>query len=177
MTLQDRLNILLEAYSHHYNVARDVETPQGYYPATADFFVRDENYAFSKKAVISAFEQYEYAYFYLTDHLDEQGAKDLLDRTLEAGMARIRPHKEHKSSYVSLVILADTITPEAKQLIKKTRFQKNFWLSLHGWMEYHIAALECSTSECLSNPGGKNTRKTLEQNFCFRAIKKGEKSQ
>ena len=102
---------------------------------------------------------------HLPDHLDEQGAKDLLDRTLEAGMARIRPHKEHKSSYVSLVILADTITPEAKQLIKKTRFQKNFWLSLHGWMEYHIAAMECSTQSYFSNSGGKIARKTLEQNF------------
>ena len=35
MTLKERLNVLLEAYSHHYNVARDVETEQGSYPATA----------------------------------------------------------------------------------------------------------------------------------------------
>ena len=37
LTLKDRLNILLDAYSHHYNTARDVETPEGSYPATADF--------------------------------------------------------------------------------------------------------------------------------------------
>lgn len=165
LTLKERLDILLEAYSHHYNVARDVQTPEGSYPATADFFMRDENYAFSKKAVISAYEQYEYLYFFLSDHLDGEGAKDLLDRTLKAGMARIRPHKEHKSSYVTLVILADTITPEAKKLIEKTRFQKNFRLSLHGWMEYHIAAMEISNNRFLSNPAGKETRKLLEQNF------------
>ena len=165
LTLKDRLNILLDAYSHHYNTARDVETPEGSYPATADFFLRDENYAFSKKAVISAYEQYDYTYFYLADHLDEEGTKDLLDRTLRVGMARVRPHKEHKSSYVTLVILADTITPEAKKLIQKTRFQKNFRLSLHGWMEYHIAAMECSTMSFLSNPAGKGARKTLESNF------------
>lgn len=177
LTLKERLNVLLEAYSHHYNITRDVETQQGSYPATADFFVRDENYAFSKKAVISAFEQYDYTYFYMADHLDGEGAKALLDRTLEAGMARIRPHKEHKSSYVTLVILADTMTEEAKELIRKTRFQKNFRLSLHGWMEYHIAAMECSTLSFLSNPGGKGARKTLEQNFGSGAIKKGENSQ
>ena len=177
-TLTERLNVLLNAYTHHYsNITRDVETEVGVYAATADFFVRDENYAFSKKVVISAFEQYEYAYFYLADHLDEAAAKDLLDRTLKVGMARIKPHKEHKSSYVTLVILANTITPEAKKLIQKTRFQKNFRLSLHGWMEYHIAAMECSTQSFLSNPGGKGARKNLEQNFCSSAIKKGEKSQ
>ena len=166
-TQQERLNRLLEAYSHHYNVFRDVETEYGVYPAAADFFVRDENYAFSKKIVISAFEQYEYTYFYLTDHLDAAEARRILDNTLKVGMGRINPHKEHKSSYVTLVILADTIDEEAKKLIKKTRFQKNFRLSLHGWMEYHIAAMECSTLSYLSNPGGKGARKTLESNFGF----------
>jgi len=178
LTLNDRLDILLNAYTHHYsNIIRNVETEVGVYAATADFFVRDENYAFFKNIVLSAFEQYEYAYFQVVDHLDEKAAKDLLDRTLKVGMARIKPHKEHKSSYVTLVILANTITPEAKKLIQKTRFQKDFRLSLHGWMEYHIAAMECSTQSFLSNPGGKGARKNLEQNFCSGAIKKGEKSQ
>ena len=80
-------------------------------------------------------------------------------------MAQIRPHKEHKSSYVTLVILADTIDPEAKELIQKTRFQKNFRLALHGWMEYHIASMEISTNSFLSNPAGKEARKLMEQNF------------
>ena len=66
---------------------------------------------------------------------------------------------------VSLVILADTIDPEAKELIKKTRFRKNYRLALHGWMEYQIAAMEISTNSFLSNPAGKNAKKTLELNF------------
>jgi len=166
MTLQNRLEKLLEAYSHHYNITRDVRTEDGAeYPAAATFFMRDENYAFSKKAVISAYEQYDYTFFYLTEHLDAETAKQQLDLALKAGMAQIRPHKEHKSSYVTLVILADTIDPEAKELIQKTRFQKNFRLALHGWMEYHICAMECSTNSFLSNPAGKGAKKTLEANF------------
>ena len=69
------------------------------------------------------------------------------------------------SSFVTLVILADVIDPDAKKLLKKTRFRKNFRLALHGWMEYHIAAMECSTNSCLSNPAGKEARKLLEANF------------
>ena len=124
LTLMKRLDKLLDAYSHHYNISRDVVTEYGAYPATADFFMRDENYAFSKKAVLSAYEQYDYTYFYLADHMDATQTQQLMDQTLKAGMDRIRPHKEHKSSYVTLVILADTIDPEAKKLIQKTRFQK-----------------------------------------------------
>ena len=68
-------------------------------------------------------------------------------------------------SYVTLVILADTITPDAQKLLKRYRYQKNFRLALHGWIEYHIAAMETSTQSFLCNPAGKEARKNLERNF------------
>lgn len=165
MTLQDRLERLLNAYSHHYDIARDVEVQGGSYPATAFYFLRDENYLITRKHVLSVVENHEYVYFYLTEHLDAAELQRQIELSREAGMSHIKPNKEHMSSVVTLVILANTIDPEAKSIIKKTRFRKNFWLALHGWMEYHIAAMECSTSSFLSNPAGRGARKTLELNF------------
>ena len=66
------------------------------------------------------------------------------------------------------------VSEEAKKLIRKTRFQKYFRLALHGWMEYHIAAMETSTNSFLSNPAGKGAKKTLEQNLGSRGKSKGE---
>ena len=163
--MQKKLDKLLNAYSHQYIVERDVTVEGGSFPATATFFLRDENYLISKKHVLSAVENYDYTYFYVTDHLDADTLRQQIDLTMKVGSARVKPHREHMSSFVTLVILADTIDEEAKKLIKKTRFQKNFRLSLHGWMEYHIAAMECSTLSFLSNPVGKGARKNLELNF------------
>ena len=165
MTRQERLDKLLNAYSHHYDIDRDVTVEGGRYPATAFYYLRDENYLISKKHVLSAVENHEYVYFYLTEHLDVETLQKQIDLSREAGMSHIKPNKEHMSSFVTLVILADTIDPEAKTLIKKTRFRKNFRLALHGWMEYHIAAMEISTNSFLSNPAGKEARKLLERNF------------
>ena len=165
MTMQERLNKLLNAYSHHYDIARDVTVEGGRFPATAFFYLRDENYLISKKHVLSAVENYEYVYFYLTEHLTAEDLQKQIEVSRNAGMSHIKPHKEHMSSLVTLVVLADTIDPEAKTLIKKTRFRKNYRLALHGWMEYHITAMECSTSSFLSNPAGKGARKILEENF------------
>ena len=165
MTRQERLERLLNAYSHHYDIDRDVTVEDGSYPATAFFFLRDENYLISKKHVLNAVENHEYVYFYLTEHLDVETLQKQIDLSREAGMSHIKPNREHMSSFVTLVILADTIDPEAKTLIKKTRFRKNFRLALHGWMEYHIAAMEISTNSFLSNPAGKEARKLLEGNF------------
>ena len=172
--MQAKLDKLLSAYSHQYDIERDVTVEGAFFPATATFFLRDENYLISKKHVLSAYENYDYTYFYTTDHLDAATLQQQIDLTKKVGMARVKPHSQHMSSYVSLVILAETIDEEAKKLIKKTRFQKYFRLALHGWMEYLIAAMETSTNSFLSNPAGKGAKKTLEQNLRSGGKSKGE---
>ena len=165
MTKQERLNKLRDAYAYHYDIERDVTVEGGSFPAAATYYLRDENYLITKKHVLNAVENHEYVYFYLTEHLDVETLQKQIDLSREAGMGNIKPNREHMSSFVTLVILADTIDPEAKKLIKKTRFRQNFRLALHGWMEYHIAAMEISTNSFLSNPAGKGARKLLEGNF------------
>ena len=171
VSLQERLDKLLDAYSHLYDIDRDVTVEDTTYPATATYYLRDENYLITKKHVLSAVEQHEYVYFYLTDHLDAETLLSQIQRTKQAGLARVDPTKEHMFSYITLVVLANTIDPEAQRLLKRTRFRKNYKLSLHGWTEYQLAAMETSTNCFFSNPAGKEARKNLESNF--RETKKG----
>ena len=141
MTLQERLEKLLNAYSYYFDIERDVPVEGGQFPATAFYHFREENYIATKAHVVYATEQHEYVYFYLTERLTAVDLQKQIDLSMRAGMSNIKPSKEHMSSFVTLVILADVIDPEAKKLLKKTRFHKNFRLALHGWMEYHIAAM------------------------------------
>ena len=168
LSMQERLDKLLNAYSHHYDIERDVTLEGTYYPAKATFFLRDENYLISKKHVLSAVENHEYVFFHLCENLTPEELKKHIELTRSTVLSQVRPHKEHMSTFATLVVLADTIEPEAKKLIKKTRFSKYFRLALHGWMEYHIAAMEISTNSFLSNPTGRGARKILEGNFAPR---------
>ena len=126
MTLQERLDRLLNVYSHHYDIARDVTVEGGSFPATAFFYLRDENYLISRQHVLSAVEQHEYVYFFLADHLDAATLQSQIELSKRAGLANVKPHKEHMCSYVTLMVLANTIDPEAKRLIRRTRFRKLF---------------------------------------------------
>lgn len=172
LTLEERLNKLLDVYSHLYDIDRDVEIAGFPYPAAATYYLRDENYLLSKQHVLSAVEQHEYVTFLTVDHLDAPTLKKHIDLTREDGLSRVQPSKEHMFSYVTLVVLANTIDPEAKKLIKRTHYRKNYRMTLHGWMEYHVAAMEVSTNCFLSNPAGRGARKNLERNF---ALRKNEK--
>ena len=137
LTPEQQLNRLLDAYSHAYDVERDVTVEDTVYPAMATYFLRDENYLISRKHVLSAMEQHEYVYFLQTEHLS---AEDLQK-------------------------LAGSISPEAKKLLKRTRFRKYYMLGLQGWTEYQLAAMETSTKSFYSNPAGVGARKNLERNF------------
>lgn len=163
--LQERLDKLLDAYSHRYDIARNVEEAGFVYPATATYYLRDENYLISKQHVLSAVEQHEYLYFYLTDHLTAEDLQAQIARVWKAGLSKVRPHKEHMFSNVGLVILANTMDPEVQKQIKRIRFRKNYALTFHGWSEFQLAAMECSGSRFFSNPAGAGAKKVLEQNF------------
>ena len=165
LSLQERLDKLLNAYSQICDIYKDGQEECASFPAAAFYYLRDENYLISKKHVLSAVEQHEYLYFFLTDHLDAQTLSEKIELSKQAGLSRVRPHKDHMFSNVGLVILANTISPEAQKLIKRTRFRKNYRLSFHGWTEYQLAATEVSTNRFFSNPAGSGARKILEQNF------------
>lgn len=134
ITLQERLDQLLESYSYYFDVERDPDGNGKSFPATAAYHFREENYIATKAHTIYATEQHEYVYFFVTEHLDAKTLQTQMDLSHQAGMARVQPHKEHMFSYVTLIILADTIDPEAQALIKRHRFRKNFgWHSMAGW--------------------------------------------
>ena len=168
ITLQQRLDKLLDAYSHQYDIERNVEASGFCYPATATYYLRDENYLISRQHVLSAVEQHEYLYFYLTDHLTVNDLQAQIELSRQAGLSKVKPHKDHMFSNVGLVILANTIEPEAQRLIRRTRFRKNYRLTFHGWTEYQLAAMEVSTNRFFSNPAGKGAKQILERNFPLR---------
>ncbi len=172
ITLSAQLDKLLDAYSHVYDIDRDVPVGDTVYPAMATYYLRDENYLISKQHVLSAVEQHEYVYFYLTDHLTSDDLQTHIHQTRQAGLALVHPHREHMFSNVGLVVLANTIDPEAQKLICRTRFRKNYRLTLYGWTEYQLAAMEASTNRFFSNPAGKEARKNLERNFAPKASKR-----
>ena len=167
--LQERLEKLLNAYSHICDMEGAVTAEGITFPATAHYYLRDENYLISKKHVLSAVEQHEYLYFYLTDHLSAADLLEVTDLAKRLGLARVKPHKDHMFSNVGLVILADVIDPEAAKRIRRTRFRKNYRLSFHGWTELQLAAMEVSTNRFYANPAGAGARKILEQNFAPKA--------
>ena len=77
------------------------------------------------------------------------------------GLRRAKPGPNHRSTDVGLILLADTIDPAAAAYIRKLRRSKSYRLTLQGWSNYRVIALETSTGRTACNRMGRGLRKLL----------------
>ena len=133
------------------------------------FHSRSEKYVLSKKAQLWAAETNEYLYIFSVPTLNLDTYTVCRDRALALGMELVKPHSEHMYSYITAIILYDEAEEEALQALQQYKKSQNFKLSLHGWMEYRIAAVNVHTHAISANKSGKDVKQFLQN--ISRAIK------
>ena len=129
--------------------------------ARCDYHMRDSQYVLVKKAELWAAESHEYLYLWDAGRLDTAGVEEIFRRTLEDGEPRVKPHSQHMYTYLTAVALCGSAQPEALAQLKKLKKRREFKLSLHGWMEFRIAAVDLSNGEITVNRAGKALAKDL----------------
>lgn len=149
------LDRLLDSCASCFDIEQDAVIDGERLAAIAEFHSRSERYVLVKSAKLWAAESNEYLFFVSEGHVDLSRWRSLRDLIRTEGLNRIKPHSEHMCSYVSMVLLADNIDEHALREIRRYRFSRSFRLSLHGWMEFKIAALDCASGSAVSNPQGK----------------------
>lgn len=159
MTAQEALERLLPSFQTYYNVkTEDITEP---FTAEAEFFTHDEAYFLMKSAKLSQSESKEFVFFKAIEHLDANTLKSLDDAAWSTGMSRVEITPIHHSTDVALIIMAETITPEAQKLIKKLSHYKSYCLTLKGWSRYRLIALETSTGKVTYNHLGSELKKLI----------------
>lgn len=131
--------------------------------ARCDYHMRDSQYVLVKKAELWAAESHEYLYLWDMGALDADGVEEIFRRTLADGEPRVKPHSQHMYTYLTAVVLYDSARPDALERLKKLKKRREFKLSLHGWMEFRIAAVDLSNGEITVNRAGKALGKDLRR--------------
>ena len=166
MTAKDALDKLLKAYSVYY----DVETgrPAPPFAAEAAFRSHEEQYFLIWSARLAESESNEFVYFALEDALTAPLLDALDGAAWNAGLARVAPHKDHRNSDVTLIILASKIEPDAAALIPKRKHYQSYLFGFRGWSHYRLAAFDADAGRLYVNGQGKALRKFLKSNLKLR---------
>lgn len=133
--------------------------------ACYDFHSTNECFVISKKVKLWSAETNEYVYVFSLPHLDVQAFESCRDHALEQGMAKVHPHLDHKSSFISAVFVCDSISEEAAKALVKTRIHKDFLFSLKGWMDFRAAAVELSSGNAHVNGAARDMKEFMLGNL------------
>ncbi len=161
MDHKEILEKLKKSFQGYYNIkTEDVTAP---FAMEAEFHTTDVNYFLSKSAKIFESNSNEYVFFASEENLTKERFQELDEKAWSEGLSRVNLEKEedHKSTDVTLIILADSISEECFKIIKKTRHYKSYAFTLKGWSNYRLIALEVSTGKVVHNRQGESLKKLL----------------
>lgn len=162
MTPAGELERLLRAYARYYDVNADHSAPP--FCAEAAFHSHDEQYFLVRSARLAEAESHEYVFFATAETLTEADARRLDLCAWQRGVARARPHRDHRSTDVALVILAEHIDPAAKDFLRKSKHYQSYRHTLQGWSHYQVIALETATGALTCNRRGRDLRRLFGSN-------------
>lgn len=159
------LERLLKAHEAWFDVFREHEFAGRTFAGYAEFHSSAEQYVLVKRAKLWEINTHEYLFFDLVDHLDSSYLTEAVRYMEHEAIKKVKLEPDHMSSFLSLVIIADSIDDDAAHELQHTRFRKNFALGFKGWADLRLAAIDVTQHRVITNPMGKELRKTLEANL------------
>lgn len=159
------LKRILAAHEAWFDVHRDYAYAGRTFPGYAEFHSHGEKYVLVKRAKLWEADTHEYLFFVEAGALSEAEVASWVEFMKAEGLKKVQPDPNHMSSGVSLVIVADSCTEEAKRAVRKTRFRKNFALGIRGWADLRLVVADLSEGAVYANAAGKQMKPTIEANL------------
>lgn len=161
MTPSEALEKLLPSYRRYYNIIEENVTAP--FDMEAEFISHNEQYYLVKAAKVADVDSCEYVYFKLSDHLTREEFIELDKTAWETGMSRVVPSFGHKNTDVALIIFANHIDKDCLDEVKRTRHYKSYCMSLKGYSNYRVVAVELSLKRFVTNRQGRSLKKMFVQ--------------
>ena len=161
MTRSEALQKILHSYAAYYNINQ--ENPTEPFSAEAVFHSHNDAYFLVKSARIGEAESHEYVFFKDVETLDETLLRDLDTSAWEKGISRVKPHANHRNTDISLIIIADSVTEEARRMIPSQKHYKSYRMSLQGFSHYHLIVADLSSGQLFCNRQGRALKKLFNK--------------
>ncbi|MDO4182074.1 MAG: hypothetical protein Q4E12_00470 [Coriobacteriia bacterium] len=166
------LKKLLVAHETWFDVSRDYSFGGHLFPGYAEFHSHGEKYVLVKSAKLWEVDAHEYLFFEVARTLSADEVRTWIAFMTEEALKKVHPEPNHMTSYISLVLVAESVDAQAVKLIRKTRFHKEFKLGVEGWADLRLAAVSVSTKQVFTNNMGKDLVPQLESALGLPAKKK-----
>lgn len=164
---EEFLKILEDSFSAYYNIVPQ-EHPELPLVFRGDYRKLDQKYWLAKSIPIWNNESGEYAYVFSAESFSPQLAERCIAFSLEDGLPRVHPHKEHQHTDIKVVLISDHFDEEARKLVQKKSYSKSYHFSLWGFTNLLTAAVDLSERRAYANKAGNALEKFFRKLFDVR---------
>lgn len=148
---QDMLKRLLAAHESWSEVRVGYEYEGRTFDGFATIDLHDDEYVLTRKVKHQDKETQEYTFYSVVGELDEAIFADYYEFMKNQAIKIVNPGANHASSSITLAFVADAVTPEAEQSIKKASYRKVYNFGFRGYTELKFCAVDMSKHHVVSN--------------------------
>lgn len=114
----------------------------------------------SQKDIIDRFESNEYVLVKYFDDLNDYNIDDFINYIKATPNHLVKPHNEHKSSYINAIIVCNDIPDKSIiNKIKRFKYEKIYKFYFQGFCEIRLFIVDLSNNLVISNKAGKKLKK------------------
>ena len=131
---------------------------------TVDIFARYKDIQgrtlLTSKDIIDSFEINEICFVKHFEKIDINSLIDFTDFLKKAAEKYAEPKRGHMCTYITGVIITQCdIDVELKSIIKKFKYSKSYFFTLHGWCEIRFLFINPAKENIIANKPGKKVMK------------------
>ncbi|MGH4123347.1 MAG: hypothetical protein ACREV6_10520 [Clostridium sp.] len=151
---------LFEKYNKNFNISKNIELCEKKISLFAEYKGIGARTFITQKDVIDKFEFNEYCIVNDYNKISIQEVVEYTEYLKTLINTLVKPHREHKSSTITGVIVCSTpIDKSTENFIKKFRFTKHYKLYFHGWSDIRLLLVDLSNNLVISNKQGNSVKK------------------
>jgi len=159
MKYEEYIEMLRLKFERHFHIETDIVIFENKIDMFAKFADVSGRTFITKNDIIDKYENYEYCYVKKYDAVTEeeviaygQFLKKIVDESIEPG-------KDHMSTYVTGVIISDSINDNAKKAVEKYSYSRVYSFYLKGWCDVRLIYVGLDNNEIVTNKAGKKVKK------------------
>ncbi|MGH4119688.1 hypothetical protein [Clostridium sp.] len=160
MIASNYIETLSIKYNKNFNVSVDVSLCEKRINLFAEHNGIGGRTFITQKDIIDRFEFNEYCVVNVYNSINREEVSEYTEYLKTLVTALVKPHREHKSSTITGVIVCNTsIDKSTKKFIKKFKYTKSYKLYFHGWSDIRLILVDLSNNLVIPNKRANSVKK------------------
>lgn len=162
MTQNEYIENLMRKFERYFEIEKDVTL----FGETFNLYAKHWNVSgrtfITKNDIIDKYENNEYCFVKSIDTVTEKEINDFGQFLKTAVEKLINPGREHMSTYITGIIVANNVDEDGTKAVKNYKYNKAFKFYLHGWCDVRFICVDLGKEEVITNKAGKRVNKVYE---------------